>query len=70
VTRLEPDPVGVDDADDRDGNPQQARRESSDPVEGSVRWRVEDVVPVDRGYALRLIEGQELLVVHAAFPVL
>ncbi len=51
VVGLEPDPVGVDDADDGDRHVEQARRQRCDPLERPVGRTVEHVVPANGGQA-------------------
>ena len=61
--RFEPDAVLVDDADRRDRDTEDARRQHRDPIERAIRGRVQDVVATYCGESLRrgvLAEGAML----------
>ena len=42
--RLEPDPVPINQADDRNGHIEQTRSEARYPLERTIGWRIENVI--------------------------
>ena len=59
VVRFEPDAVVIHNADDGDRHLETAGGDGSDPVERSVRRRVEYVATLYRSNALRLVFGND-----------
>ena len=55
VTRFEPDPVPIDQADDGDRRSEQPRRHRRDMVQSLVRRRVEDIQTMQRRQSRRLV---------------
>ena len=60
VVRLEPQPVGIEEADDRDGGVEQARGQRRDAVEGDLGGRVENVVALQHLETARFVVRSRL----------
>src|SRR3979490_147342 len=57
MVRFEPDPVMIDDADDRNRNVEPPRGNGSDAVECAVGRRIEDIIALYSRHSLRFVFG-------------